>query len=601
MEECTSRFQDLCKQAFTRRTGSNIPGIGWFVENHHHSRYKTRPLEEALIDSYSEDEHLFGGFRPHASYGTNIKVAVTSTSASGSPVILANYNRLCGEKLPYQFQRPERLASELKIWEAARATSAAPRMFKPFCHGPSKQVYTDGAIYHNNPIQIADKERKLIWPELENDPPDIIVSVGTSYNPAARSSAEKALSPLSPRLGVFSHGKSLMKIAIDHIASSLDSEKTWHSYMNVLHPPTNQKARYVRINPQLRENPPGLDEVERLPYIQEVVREMSSTDVSIQNVALRLIASSFYFEKSHAVELASDGSVGIKGHISCRLLEDSKEISELGKLMRNKLHSGHELSFVIQEEHQGQHAKQASISIDVIERMIRKRQFKMNTVSVQLSTKLAYTEILLHMGPGDVYPISRFPRSLLQDEDSKERTRQNAAMNSHRWAGRTPSQRTHRRKWIPPHLPERGSDSDRIMHYSRQDYVIGESSQGMLQMIAHRLNNGPSAAQVVPELDTSDLESEMAELSRRRSEPAELYGDSLPVELDAGPAIYPTQQANRFQSEAVSSRLSGERTGGHLSGPFNEPHDLQEDTEHASPSAARQVRTGGRKWEGGFF
>lgn len=174
----------------------------------------------------------------------------------------------------------------------------------------------DGAIYHNNPIQIADKERKLIWPELENDSPDIIVSVGTSYNPAAHSSAEKALSPSSPRSprpGVFSHGRSLMKIAIDHIASGLDSEKIWRSYMNVLHPPPNQKARYVRINPQLRENPPGLDEVERLPYLQEAVREMSSADVSVQNVAHRLIASSFYFEKSRDVELALDGSVNIKG------------------------------------------------------------------------------------------------------------------------------------------------------------------------------------------------------------------------------------------------------------------------------------------------
>lgn len=104
-----------------------------------------------------------------------------------------------------------------------------------------------------------------------------------------------------------------MKIAIDHIASSLDSEKAWRSYMEVLNPPPNQKARYIRINPQLNENPPGLDEVDRLPYIQEVVRGMSSTNVSIQDVALRLIASSFYFEKSQPVELSSDGSIHVKG------------------------------------------------------------------------------------------------------------------------------------------------------------------------------------------------------------------------------------------------------------------------------------------------
>lgn len=56
-----------------------------------------------------------------------------------------------------------------------------------------------------------------------------------------------------------------------------------------------------------------MDEVDRLPYIQEAVREILSRDVNIQHVALRLIASSFYFEQSHAVELAAEGSVHIKG------------------------------------------------------------------------------------------------------------------------------------------------------------------------------------------------------------------------------------------------------------------------------------------------
>ena len=107
-----------------------------------------------------------------------------------------------------------------------------------------------------------------------------------------------------------------MKTAIDPIASTLDSEKTWRTYMDVLNPPLSQKSRYVRINPQLKENPPRLDEVDRLPYIQEAVREMLSTDVSIQNVALRLIASSFYFEKSHAVDLTSESSIHVKGLLS---------------------------------------------------------------------------------------------------------------------------------------------------------------------------------------------------------------------------------------------------------------------------------------------
>ena len=98
VEECTHHFEALCKKAFTRRTGGNTPILGWFVDNYNHSKYETRPLEEALISAYSETEYLFGGPRPSASYGTEVKVAVTATSSGGSAVVLANYNRLCGEK-----------------------------------------------------------------------------------------------------------------------------------------------------------------------------------------------------------------------------------------------------------------------------------------------------------------------------------------------------------------------------------------------------------------------------------------------------------------------------------------------------------------------
>ena len=258
--------------------------------------------------------------------------------------------------------------------------------------------------------------------------------MGTTYKSAARLSTEKAA--VSPRLGVFSHGKALYRIAVDHIASALDSEKAWHSYMNVLQPPSNHRSKYIRINPQLNEDPPRLDDVERMSYIQEMVREMLISDDKIQRVALRLIASSFYFEKSQSVDATSDGRVQIKGmycdHLSgsicsarfagnlhCRLLEDSQDVSELGKLLRDKIQHGNDVFFVVREEHQGRDAKQVHITNDVIERMVRKCQFKMSSILVELSNQLANTEILLRFGANDIYPISRFPRSLLQDDDFK--------------------------------------------------------------------------------------------------------------------------------------------------------------------------------------
>ena len=192
----------------------------------------------------------------------------------------------------------------------ARATSAAPRIFKPLHHEPSKQVYLDGAIYHNNPIQIADKERKLLWPMMQNEHPDMILSIGTTFRPTALLSPEAAA---SSRTGLFAYGKSLYKIAIDHIQASLDSERAWETYMNVLEPPPEYRNRFVRINPALKEDPPKLDDVGRMRYIQELVREQIRQDSQIQQVAVQLVATCFYFERSGAVEALSDGSYQCKG------------------------------------------------------------------------------------------------------------------------------------------------------------------------------------------------------------------------------------------------------------------------------------------------
>lgn len=194
----------------------------------------------------------------------------------------------------------------------ARATSAAPRIFKPMCHEPSKQVYADGGIYHNNPIQIADQEWKLLWPHLANVPPDIVLSIGTSFNPdATRRTSMQRTSTL--KLGALNHAKNLLKIAMDHIASSLDSEKTWENYLEILNPASPHRCRYVRLNPRLTEDPPPLDDVDRMLDIQGTVRASMLNDDRVRQVAMQLIATSFYFEKTGQQETLAEGGLEIKG------------------------------------------------------------------------------------------------------------------------------------------------------------------------------------------------------------------------------------------------------------------------------------------------
>ncbi len=197
--------------------------------------------------------------------------------------------------------------------DSARATSAAPTYFKPFFHEPSKQVYQDGGLYHNNPIEIADIERKLIWPEMERQYPDIVLSLGTGFNPASKKAVLEAAPP--PRLGIVAHLRSLIQLAEDHIASSLDSEKRWNSYWKTLGLRSKQdQKRFRRLNPRLDYDPPQLDDVRAMANLQETVREFFQSESRyIYDIAHQLVASCFYFEGIGSVELLSSGRYLYKG------------------------------------------------------------------------------------------------------------------------------------------------------------------------------------------------------------------------------------------------------------------------------------------------
>jgi len=153
----------------------------------------------------------------------------------------------------------------------------------------------DGTIYYSNPIQIADKEWKLIWDTTLCEYPDIILSLGTAYNP---------LKPLTKgagstmRLGLANHGKSHVQITKDHIQATFDCEKTWADYKSSL-PAHVSNSRFVRFNVALMEDPPPPDDVRSMRGLQDQVREQLSGEVlrhEAQKLAMQLVATSFYFE-----------------------------------------------------------------------------------------------------------------------------------------------------------------------------------------------------------------------------------------------------------------------------------------------------------------
>lgn len=62
------------------------------------------------------------------------------------------------------------------IWEACRATSAAPTFFPPIMIGNPSAAYVDGGLDYNNPIRPLMEEAVRIWPERNIGS---IISIGT--------------------------------------------------------------------------------------------------------------------------------------------------------------------------------------------------------------------------------------------------------------------------------------------------------------------------------------------------------------------------------------------------------------------------------------
>ncbi|TVY16534.1 Phospholipase A I [Lachnellula arida] len=481
VDECISYFQNLCVQAFTPRIGINIPGMSMFIESIYQSRYETRPFQEALQEAFSEEDYLFGG--PRAS-NSRIKVAVTATS-SGTTSILANYNR-------------------------ARATSAAPRIFKPFSHGPSKQVYVDGALYHNNPIQVADLERKLLWPTDGYNYPDFVLSIGTAYCQASRKKLIEKSSMVN--IGLFNHAKGLATIAMDHIKSSLDSEKTWTDYIQQLSLPQMYKDRYQRLNPELFEDPPALDDVNCMNNLRAKTRKYMIGDTGLNRVAHRLLATSFYFEKLGPLDNLSDGSVRCTGVIRCRLPRHA--LLEFG----NFLNSSHERSqgpyFIVRERDNPQQAEQLPIDKKLISDLMIKLKWRMPCIHFKLSSTLAVMEIVLCIRKNEELHISGFPRRLQQ-----ENLRSNSKV--YRWRNRTASQNKRRKKRALPVPHNKFHRVNSLSSYSTSDYLVGRSTPNHLRDISNKLGN--------------DLEPLPAELSATGGMIYEMPDSSVPAELWGGP------------------------------------------------------------------
>ncbi|KAL9049151.1 MAG: hypothetical protein Q9162_007370 [Coniocarpon cinnabarinum] len=437
ISECIESFLFLCGKAFTEHKTKSLA---------HGGRYRTTALTEALQEKFDAAKYLFGGKSKTNSY-TN-KVAVTATTETwDEAVVFANYNREHGSDQTYRFERPEHPEGELRLWEVARATSAAPTYFKPFVNVRTRQGYLDGAIYHNNPVEVANDERKLIWREDANFHPDLLFSIGTGHHgeakgpfdntgkaphrrrtrayrdsetlpkPEDRTKGPRSWSKI-PKLGSVLSG---MRNRLDNVMSA---EETWHRFLKatVPDPYSSDRQRYQRINPDLGFPVPRLDAKDRIADVQKAVQARMQQDINslkskVRSTAHRLIASSFYLHIKNS--LTSEVSHHLEAVVCCRFADDSEELRRLGELLMSGQTQRFQPHFLYESEQDARPVK-TPISGEIIQTMITRSTFQGPRMIFNITKPSTPSIILVQLTEqGEQHPISGFPRALVEEETLK--------------------------------------------------------------------------------------------------------------------------------------------------------------------------------------
>ncbi|KAK1829692.1 hypothetical protein QBC39DRAFT_125502 [Podospora conica] len=347
-------FRNLARQAFTKKLPLRVPIIKYIAEYFYTSQYESIGIESALQSAFGPHAYLFGQAKKTSTHdrGDDVKVGVVSClKGRDQPCLIANYNRNPGSNSADCFQREDDQRNDFKIWQAARATSAAHTYFEPYRHRPTSKVYVDGAIVRNNPVRVALEEEKRIWgPDVR---PDIVVSIGSGICidehgriQRHRRSGGGLKMLLPPRL------RKMVDTGIDMVASTLDCQREWDEVVK-LHP--QLEKRFHRLDVGIFDNKlPALDDVDKMKELEELSRaylaknsetgrrdfnaSTGSAHTHLQTVARELLASLFYFSDAAALQENSDYTKRVTGVIHCRL-PLSTGAQELVRCVRFRLRS----------------------------------------------------------------------------------------------------------------------------------------------------------------------------------------------------------------------------------------------------------------------
>ncbi|TNN00336.1 hypothetical protein fugu_011582 [Takifugu bimaculatus] len=251
VKECEDLYRKLGSDVFKQNVIVGTVKMGW-----NHAFYDTEAWENILKEKMGSHILVETSRDPECP-----KVAAVSTIVNrGTPLkafVFRNYNLLPGLRSHYLG------GCQHQLWEAIRATSAAPGYFQEFTLG--NDLHQDGGLLINNPTALAVHESKCLWP---NTPLECVVSVGTGR---------------VENLGKNSTASTSLKTKLTHVISSATDTEEVHAMLDAFLPPDT----YYRFNPYMSEDI-AMDDSrqERLTQLQtEGLRYLGRNEEKLKKVS----------------------------------------------------------------------------------------------------------------------------------------------------------------------------------------------------------------------------------------------------------------------------------------------------------------------------
>ncbi|KAM8862160.1 calcium-independent phospholipase A2-gamma-like isoform 1-T1 [Synchiropus picturatus] len=249
--ECDDLYRKLGSDVFKQNVIVGTVKMGWS-----HAFYDSEAWEKVLKEKIGSHLLVETSRNPECP-----KVAAVSTIVNrGTPLkayVFRNYNHLPTVRSHYLG------GCHHQLWQAVRASSAAPGYFQEFTLG--SDLHQDGGLLINNPTALAIHECKCLWP---NTPLECVVSLGTGrFETAGRGSSTYTS----------------LKTKLANVISSATNTEEVHAMLDAFLPADT----YFRFNPYISEDI-SMDESrqEKLNLLQaEGLRYLERNEEKLKKIA----------------------------------------------------------------------------------------------------------------------------------------------------------------------------------------------------------------------------------------------------------------------------------------------------------------------------